>query len=279
MIEPKPSPWAQVCFGAVTNDLLQGFSRAVRQAHEQGLAAHVAGRLSSNDSYGSTMYPAVYQQLAVECQDIPGVTFRKPRDAAHRFKLPVIEPTRVVVYPWRYATDNATPREKARFRTPVSGLRKTLLALSEDTTSDIQLTLEQGARDPEELEAELTEMQAILEELQTQGRVVILGFASNPHGIFDLGVGEIELTDEQTGTVKWRYWEPLPPQAEQGAGDEPRRPVSPVAGADHGQSIRFDEAAEEDDLGLRLRPPLGEPPISEPERPQGETGSDRPDGE
>jgi hypothetical protein len=275
VIEPKPSSWAVARFGAVANDLTRAFSRAIHQAHEQGLGAHVGGRLDSNDSYGSTLHPAVHQQLAAECQDIPGVKFRKPKDATYRFKLPVIEPTRVVIYPWRFATDNATPRERARFHTPVSDLRKTLLSLNEDTVGN-QLTLEQGARDPEELEAELAEEQAILDQLKTQGRVVILGFASNPQGIFDLGVGELELTDEQTGRVGWRHWEPLPPPGEQGAGGEPRRPVSPVPGDGHDQGVRFDDAAAEDDLGLKLRPPLAAPPISEPERHQEETGSGEP---
>lgn len=275
MIEPKPSAWAQVCFGAVANDLLQAFSRAVHQAQEQGLGAHHGGRLDSNDAYGTTFHAAVYQQLAVECQDIPGVKFRRPKDITYRFKLPVIEPTRVVVYPWRFATDNATPREKARFRTPVSGLRKTLLSLNEDTI-DEQLTLEQGARDPEELEAELAEERAMIEELKTQGRLVIIGIASNPQGIFDLGVGELELTDEQTGTVEWHYWEQLPPPGAGGADGGLRRPNSPVLGDGHDQGIRFDETGTEDDLGLKLRPPLSEPPISEPERPSRETESDEP---
>ena len=275
MIEPKPSAWAQARFGAVANELLQAFSRAVYQAHEQGLGAYIGGRLDSNDSYGSTMHAAVYQQLAAECQDIPGVKFRKPKDVTYRFKLPVIEPTRVVVYPWRFATDNATPREKARFRTPVSDLRRTLLSLNEDTI-DNQLTLEQGARTPEELEAELAEEQAMIEQLQTQGRVVILGFACNPQGLFELGVGELELTDEQTGQVEWHHWEKLSPPGELGARGELRRPVSPVLGEGQDQTVRFDETAAEDDLGLKLRPPLAEPPTSEPERPQKETGRDEP---
>ena len=31
----------------------------------------------------------------------------------------------VVLYPWRYATDKAIPRERAKLRPPVSDLRKT----------------------------------------------------------------------------------------------------------------------------------------------------------
>jgi hypothetical protein len=273
--EPKPSAWAQARFGGIANDLTQAFSRAVHQAHARGLAAHIGGGLQSNDSYGSTMHAAVHEELAAGCQDIPGVKLRKPKAVSYRFDLVVVEPTRVVVYPWRFATDNATPRERARFGTPVSGLRKTLLALNEDTATT-QLTLEQGACDPEDLEAELAEEQAILEELQTQGRVVIIGIASNPSAIFELGLGELELIDEQTGRVGWHHWEPLPPPGEQGAGGLPRRPESPFAGDGYGQRVRFDDTAPEDDLGLKLRPPLTEPPISEPERPPEDAGSDEP---
>lgn len=273
MTEPKPSAWAHARFGGTASDLTQAFSRAIYQAQGRGLAAHIGGALHSNDSYGVTMHAAMHEELAAECQDISGVKLRKPKDVRYRFNLVVVEPTRVVVYPWRFATDKATPREKARFPTPVSELRKTLLALNEDTINN-QLTLEQGARDPEELEAELAEEQAMLKELKTQGRVVIIGIASNPGGIFELGLGELELVDEQTGSVTWHHWEPLPLPGEQGARGEPRRPVSPVAGDGHGHGVRFDDTATNDDLGLKLRPPLSEPPISEPERPQEEIGSD-----
>ena len=105
---------------------------------------------------------------------------RKPKDVRVPLRTPGDSSQRgSSLYPWRYATDKATPRERARFRTPVSDLRKTLLSLNEDTIND-QLTLEQGARDPEELEAELAEEQAMLEQLRTLGQVVIVGFASNP---------------------------------------------------------------------------------------------------
>ena len=168
MSEPKPSAWVQARFGDMANDLARAVSRAVYQAHEQALAAHVNGGLQSNDAYGSTMYPAVNERLAAECADIPGVQLRKPKGTRGRFDLVVCEQPPVVLYPWRYATDKAVTRERARFRRPVSDLRKTLLALNEGTIAG-QLTLEQGARDPGELEAELAEEQAILDQLEALG--------------------------------------------------------------------------------------------------------------
>ena len=272
MSEPKPSAWVQARFGDMANDLARAVSRAVYQAHEQALAAHVNGGLQSNDAYGSTMYPAVNERLAAECADIPGVQLRKPKGTRGRFDLVVCEQPPVVLYPWRYATDKAVTRERARFRRPVSDLRKTMLALNEGTIAG-QLTLEQGARDPGELEAELAEEQAILDQLEALGLVVVVGFASNPGGIFEFGWGEVELVDGRSGRVRWPHWEPLPPPVGQALGGGPTRPLSPAGGDGRGQGVRFDDAAPEDDLGLKLRPPLGEPPISEPERPQKDAGS------
>jgi hypothetical protein len=237
------------------------------------LAAHVNGGLESNDTYGATMYVAQYEQLAAEAAGIPGVSIRKPKGVGGRFDLVVCEYPPVVLYPWRYATDTAMPRERARFRRPVSDLRKTLLSLNE-TTINGQLTFDQAVRDPEELEAELAEEEAMLAQLAELGQVVFVGFACNPSGIFDLGWGDVELLDEQTGRVCWRHWESLPPPGTQAAGAVPHGPASPAPSDGHGRSARFDDAATEDDLGLKLRPQISEPPISEPERPQEGTGSD-----
>ena len=276
MIEPKPSAWAQRRFGAAAGDLASAVSLAICQAHDLAMAAHVSGGLQSNDTYGATMHVAMYEQLAAEAQGIPGVLIRRPKDVKGRFELVVLESPPVVLYPWRYATDKAIPRERAKFRPPVSDLRKTLLSLNENTIG-AQLTLDQAELDPEQLEAELAEEQAVLEQLARLGQLVTIGFASNPAGgIFDLGWGDAELVDENTGRVTWHYWEQLPPPGDQAAGGEPRRPVSPGAGDGGGQSVRFDDAAPEDELVLRPRPPIMEPPISEPERPQEETGSDEP---
>jgi hypothetical protein len=237
------------------------------------LAAHVNGGLESNDTYGATMYVAQYEQLAAAAAGIPGVSIRKPKGVRGRFDLVVCEHPPVVLYPWRYATDKAALRERARFRRPVSDLRKTFLSLNEATING-QLTLDQATRNPEELEAELAEEEAMLAQLAELGQVIFVGFASNPSGIFDLGWGDVELLDEETGQVHWRYWEPLLPPGNQAAGGVPQRLVPPAPSDGHGQGARFDDAAAEDDLGLKLRPSTSEPPISEPERPQEGTGSD-----
>jgi hypothetical protein len=271
--EPKPSPWAQARFGEAAGDLALAVARAIYQAHDRAMAAHVGGMLQSNDAYGVTLHVAQYEELAIEACDISGVLIRKPKDVRGRFDLVVLENPPVVLYPWRYATDKAIPRERAKMRPPVSDLRKTLLALNANTVSD-QLTLDQAEIDPQQLEAELAEEQAVLNQLARLGRVVTVGFASNPGGgIFELGWGDVELIDEETGRVMWRYWEQLPPPGEQAGVVAPRQPAFPDGDGRY-RAGRFDEAQLEDDLGLKPRPPITEPPISEPERPPEETGSD-----
>jgi hypothetical protein len=141
-----------------------------------------------------------------------------------------------------------------------------------------QLTLEQGVLDPEELEAQLAEEEAVLGQLARFGQVVTIGYASNPaRGIFDLGWGDAELVNEDTGEVVWRYWEQLPPwdQAAGGASGRPWSPLAPQGSYDH--TGRFDDVPLKEDLGLSPRPPAAEPPISEPGRPQKDTGSDKPE--
>jgi hypothetical protein len=254
--------------------MARAVAKAIYQAHDRAMAAHVSGMLESNDTYGVTLHVAQYEELAAEARDIPGVLIRKPRDVRGRFPLVVRDDPPVVLYPWRFTKDKAIARERAKMHPPVSDLRKTLLALNTDTISD-QLTLDQAEMDSEQLEAELAEEQAVLAQLARLGRVVTVGFGSNSSsGIFELGWGDVELIDEETGRVMWRCWEQLPPSGEQAGGVAPHRPVLPSDGDGRYRVGRFDEAPPEDDLGLKPRPPMTEPPISEPERPREEPGSD-----
>jgi hypothetical protein len=272
--EPKPSAWARERFGDGAGDLARAVARAIRTAHDRALAAHLGGGMVSNDTYGVTLHVAQYEELAVECADLPGVSMRKPTGVRSRFDLVVHDDPPVVLYPWRYATDKAVSRDRAKLW-PVSDLRKSLLSLNANTVPD-QLTLDQAEFDPEELEAQLAEEQALLDQLASFGQVVTVGYASNPEGgIFELGWGDVELVNEETGRVVWRYWEQLPP-GDQAAEAAPLRPVAPVDGDDRARAGRFDDAPLQDDLGLKARPPIAEPPISEPERPQEETESDEP---
>jgi hypothetical protein len=274
--EPKPSAWGRERFGDAASDLARAVARAIHQAHDRALAAHLRGGLSSNDTYGVTLHVAQYEELAAECRDLPGVSIRKPKDVRGRFDLVVCDDPPVVLYPWRYATDNAVSRDRARLDSPVSDLRKSLLSLNANVLPD-QLTLDQAELDPEELEAQLAEEQALLDQLASRGLVVTIGYASNPSGgIFELGWGDVELVHGKTGEVRWRHWEQLPPPGAQADGIPSRQPLAPLDEDGRTQAGRFDDAPLQDDLGLKPRAPMAEPPISEPGRPATETGSDEP---
>lgn len=276
MSDLKPSAWSQDRFGAAAADLARAVPRAIYRAHGLAMDAHVSGGLHSNDTYGATLHVAQYEQLVELARGIPGVSIRKPAEVRCRFDLVVLDDPPVVLYPWRYATDKSKDREKAKMRQPVSDLRKTLLALSANTI-DPQLTLDQAALDPEQLEAELAEEQAVLEQLAKFGQVVTVGFASNPAlGLFDLGWGELELVDPDTGEIRWRHWEQMPPPDASGmtGTNDPRAPLRPIGSPD--QADRFDDAPLTENFGLTPRSPAAEPPISEPQPPQQDTGSDDP---
>ena len=65
-------------------------------------------------------------------------------------------------------------------------------------------------------------------QLANFGRVVTIGYASNPAGgIFELVWGDVELVDEETGQVMWRYWEQLPPPGDRVAAWPSRQPAGP----------------------------------------------------
>ena len=276
MTELKLSMRAQECFGASAAELLRAISRAIHHAHGQALDAHISGGLRTNDTYGATLHVAQYEQLVDMTRGIPGVSIRRPVDVSCRFELLVLDEQTVVLYPWRYAVDRATPREDARMRPPVSELRKTLLALAANTIP-VQLTFEHAALSAEELDAQFAEEQFVLAQLREFGQVVIIGYASSPDGLFDLGWGVAELVDEDRGTVKWSYWEQLPPPE---AGGVAGSPVfrAPLALRDGDSARRFDSAAaDDDDYGLSPRLPLAEPPTSEPEAPKQPTGSSNPE--
>lgn len=276
MSELKLSSWAQGRFGVAAGDLTRAVTLAIHQAHGLAMDAHISSTLRSNDAYGATLHVTQYEQVVEFARDIPGVSIRRPTDVRCRFELVVVDDPPVVLYPWRYATDRTTPREKAKLRQPVSDLRKTLLVLTANTISG-QLTFDQAELDHDQLEVELAEEEAVLAQLAEFGQVVTIGFASNPGGgIFDLGWGEAELVDENTGEVKWRHWEQLPPANQAGgAGSRtPFTPVTPVDGRD--RTGRFDDAPLTEDLGLTPRSPAAGPPSGEPQLPDQDTGSDEP---
>ncbi|WP_239339559.1 hypothetical protein [Frankia sp. CiP3] len=275
MENPQPSGWAEARFGALAGELCRAIPEAIHRAHELALAAHVSAELATNDAYGATLHAQQHQQLAEQTRGLDGVRLRKPLGVRSRFELVVVDAMAVVLYPWRYATDRATPRTQAKFRT-VSDLRKNLLTLTARTV-DPQLTIDHIDLDPEDLDADFADEQAVLDQLAAFGQVVTVGYASSPSlGVFDLGWGELELVDDETGEVIWHGWEPLRRRGHGGAGGAVASgPLKPVDGS--GRTGRFDDAPLEDKFNMAPRSPLAAPPTSEPEPPQRPTGSDETD--
>lgn len=153
-----------------------------------------------------------------------------------------------------------------------SGLRRDLMAGAASGTPG-QLTIEDAELSEHELDARMAADDAVMEQLRDLARVVVIGYASDPSMIFELGWGDAEL-DEETGAVTWHPWEPLPLRpsaaatASQSAADKAagsRSPLgvapTPAAPAELDQRRpRFDDAPLDDDFRMQPRSPLqGEP--------------------
>lgn len=259
--------WTQARFGDVAGELAQAVADGLHEAHRRALSAHLASELTTNDAYGAALHVAQHEQLVAATAGLPGVTARKPNGLVSRFPYVVVEERSVVLVPWRFTNTRATRRLDARMRTPVSDLRKVLLGLSAGPAASTQLALEQSVLDSDELEAQLAEEQELWEQLSSFGRVVTVAFGSNPtDGLFEIGWGDAELIDHDSGRVHWHHWQPLP-AAQPGQGGlgvpapAPIRPVDPNAAAVR----RFDSAPLDDDLGLAPRTTPTTAPVSEPQ--------------
>ena len=114
------------------------------------------------------------------------------------------------------------------------------------------------------------------DQLRSLARVVTIGYASNPHGIYDLGWGDVELLDDD-GTINWLHWEPLNMADVTDTGSEGgQRHLQAVKSPNEGpraRGSRFDDTDSDDDLPMRPRTAAGEPQ-HEIKPPAEETGTD-----
>jgi hypothetical protein len=262
----QANEWARQRFGAVATDLGRAVASGLQEAHRLALSAHLAGELRTNDAYGAALKVAQHEQLVVATADVPGVIARKPTGVISRFQYLVVEDRAIVLMPWRFSSTRATRRVDARMPTPVSGLRRFFLSLGVGAPGPTQLVLEQSTLDADELEAQLAEEQLVFEQLANFGRVVTVAFGSNPtDGLFEIGWGDAELVNEDTGEVRWHNWEPLP-TAESGVGGlgvPTPASLRPVDALDSARVSRFDAAPLDEDLGLAARPRPVAAPLSE----------------
>ena len=272
------SQWADQRFGDTAEALQDVVVAALAEAHGDAVAAQGASGTRKRDPYGHTMKNRQHECLVSRVRDgeVPGAEVFRPRGAP--LEMVRIPATNAVLFPWRYATDAKLDREDARMRT--SGFRRDLLAASTDHRG--QLDLEHARVDDDELEAQLAEEDALAAQLRTFARVVTIGYASNPTGLFDLGWGDAELVDED-GTVDWAHWESLTEllsarsagdrrqldaatarrQVADGTESQPATPSTP----------RFDAVPFDADFGLQPRNPLAGEPQQEITIEPDETGS------
>ncbi|MFS0717901.1 hypothetical protein ABC337_09870 [Arthrobacter sp. 1P04PC] len=271
MNDLKVERWAQAAFGGVAEDLAARIPDALRAAHVAALSAHVSAEMTTNDTYGHTLKVKQHELLVEHLRDIPGVTTRRPQGM--RFELAVIPETNVAILPLRYTTDPKERREDARLASPVSDLRKSLLSIN-SSVAPRQLTIEHAFEDDAILAGNLEELEVVDKQLRSFGRIVVVGYASNPvAGVWGIGWGDLELEDESSGKVHWTHWESLDgSQPFASTRDIPRPAVPATRTVD--DTDRFDSGVNEDDFDLTPRSPGYGAPVSEPGRELPSTGND-----
>ncbi|WP_432246237.1 hypothetical protein ACRB8A_20195 (plasmid) [Arthrobacter sp. G.S.26] len=269
MDDLQASKWAQTAFGDAAADLATIVPGALRAAHKAALTAHISAEMTSNDTYGHTLKVKQYELLVEHVRDITGVTTRRPQGM--RFELAVVPETNVAILPLRYTTDPKEKREDSRLPSPVSDLRKSLLGLNSSATPR-QLTIEHAFEDDATLADNLEELEEIDKQLRKFGRIVVVGYASNPTvGVWGIGWGDLELEDESTGQIHWTHWESLIESRDLNlVRDIPLRAVEATPHTD--VANRFDSGEDDDDFDLTPRSPSSEAPTSEPEREPKSTG-------
>lgn len=272
------SEWAIERFGVLADDLRQVVPLAVKRAHESAVAAQGASGTHHRDPYGHTLKNRQHECLAEALSGTEGVSVFRPPGAS--FELVRLTATSVTLLPWRYGTNRAASRSKVRMKP--SGRRHDLLSGPRGNPS--QYSIEQAELSEAELEAQFAEHNDAWDQLRSLARVVTIGYASSPHGIYDLGWADVELLDDN-GTINWLHWEPLTIADASTAGDGAGDGLVDSGGQRHLQVAktpdkshpaagpRFDGTGSDEDLPLRHRTVAGEP-HHEAEPPSEETGTD-----
>jgi hypothetical protein len=267
-----PSSWAYQRFGDLGATLQQVIPAALHAAHQRALAAHQGLGLETKEAYG-LIWRAQHEELIKKITTVAEVRILKPKGA--RYQLPMIGEHNVILYPWRFADDAYTLVNGAKMK--LSEVRKNLLALTSDTPDDGQMTIDQAGMTDKELAAQDEEIQQVLQEMISAGRMVLVAYASNPHsGVLRVYWGDASQADED-GHLRWSHLEEIPlPTSSQGdeeTSGSPVRPVGPpLTQTPASSGTRFDQAPLEEPI-LSPRPPLTSPDPGA-QGPQPEAGSD-----
>lgn len=260
------SSWAKATLGSAAADLAAAVPLGLQQAHELSLRAHLTAEMESNDTYGHTLKVKQFKCLEEATRCIDGVEIRRP--AGGRWDLIVIPETNVALMPWRYSKNRRDSRERSRLSTPVSDVKQALLGLN-TSPAPRQLTLEDlTSADFDLLEERWKEELEVDQQFSRFGRVVVVGFGSNPDGLWGVGWGDLEIVDVATGEVRWPVWEALNHSPLASSADVAESRPAGLAPALEPQTAatRFDFGEDDEPFSLTPRVPGEASPISEPER-------------
>lgn len=268
--------WAANRLGAQAAAIQRAVSLALRDAQDSAVRAQLVQELNSKDPYGHTLFVHQHERLNERCKGIAGVQLRKPSGVRSRFEFPVVDDTNVVLVPIRISNDPRVRHDDTRLN--LSRLRLALLETG-SALPDPQRSIDDLMRDQEAVDAEYEDAIVLGEELAKVGRAVVIAFGSTVDGIFELGWGDLHITDAEAREVSWSHWETLPLIDSSEVGESTVAPLNVVPSSP--SLTRFDENSgdDEDVFGLTLRSPLAPDPSSEQEAPELETGTTDPEGE
>lgn len=259
------TPWAVERFGDATPEVLEQVPAALRAADARSRAGHLAAGLKTNEVYGGSLWLTLHEELLTHIRGVAGVQVIKPPRA--RYELAVVNG--VLIYPWRYAADLATPVRRAQLRRPVSHIRRSLLALNPSAPPEPTL-FDDGAADLEGEEA----LYAAKEVTDSYARVVLLAYASNPQGgVLSAQWGDAHLLagDE----LYWNHLEMLPMTSGEEGGFGVREIHTGPTPSGPGQATQFDAGPLEDfDLGTKAPGEVVEPDETPGEEERAREGSD-----
>ncbi|NMM83097.1 hypothetical protein B2J88_01720 [Rhodococcus sp. SRB_17] len=244
MTSAEPTEWEFACFGSKFQVAKDAAIASMYQAQARALGSHLGGGGRTEHAYGTQFSVAQFEELADHTRDIEGVELRKPENAKVQYELPLFLETKTLLYPLRYGKDGKVKRDGAKIT--MSQVRRDLLHSGLAREAEKQFDLFEPLLSEEEIARRRDAEKELRAELLKNGRVVTVGIACSPDGIFDLYWGDVDV-DEETGRITVLYSEPLTRPEAPASGKHLRLAEAATAGLP-----RFDE--ESDDVGFSLTP-------------------------
>lgn len=244
MASTEPTEWEILRFGSKFQVAKDAAVASMYQAQARALGAHLGGGARTEHAYGTQFAVAQFEELADHSRDLEGVELRKPENAKVQYELPLILETKTLLYPLRYGKDGKVKRDGAKIT--MSQVRRDLLHSGVARQTEKQFDLFEPLLSEEEIVRRRDAENELRAELLRSGRVVTIGIACSPDGVFDLYWGDVDV-DEDTGRIHVLFSEPLTRPDAPASGKHLR--VAEIATA---RLPRFDE--ESDDDGFSLTP-------------------------